>query len=76
MGGLSGIPARIFFGYSISISVVHYAVLMSLGYFFGASLASIGDFLTTLEIGVTIVVLVGVAYYLFMPYLRKKFGWN
>ncbi|MDO8514396.1 MAG: hypothetical protein Q7S50_02515 [bacterium] len=76
MAGLSGIPARIFFGYSISISVVHYAVLMGLGYFFGTSLASIGDFLTSIEIGVTIVVLAGVAYYLLMPYVREKFHWD
>ena len=76
MGGLSGIPAHTFFGYSISISLVHYVVLMGLGYFFGASLSSIGDLLTTLEIGFTIVVLVSIAYYLLMPYLRNKFHWN
>jgi membrane protein DedA with SNARE-associated domain len=75
MAGLLNMPARIFFSYSIAISMIHYAIMMTLGYLFGESLSSIGSIATAFQIGVAVLAVVMIAYYFGVRYLRSKVEW-
>ena len=72
MAGLFHIPARLFFGYSVSISIVHYSIMMALGYFFGAALSTIQDTVTAIEIGIAIAAALSIGYIIMKRRLRKN----
>jgi membrane-associated protein len=71
--GLVHVPAKTFFRYSVPYSLLQYAVLMTLGYFFGSSYILISGVFNGLGIAVTAVVIVGGAYIAFTKYIRKQF---
>lgn len=72
MAGLMRMPAHTFYGYSISISIAHYSVLMTAGYFFGASLVSAGEIVRSIEYVVAGGALLISVYVTIMWYLRKS----
>ncbi len=72
MAGLMRMPARTFYGYSISISIAHYSVLMTAGYFFGASLVSAGEIVRSIEYVIAGGALLISGYVTIMWYLRKS----
>jgi membrane-associated protein len=73
MAGLMRMPAYRFYGYSISISFAHYIVIMTAGYYFGASLISAGQVVQIIEYGVAGIALLVSAYVTIMWYMRKSF---
>ncbi len=72
MAGLMKMPVQKFYGYSVSISVVHYAIIMTAGYYFGASLATAGELIRMIEYGIAGGALLVSAYVTIMWYLRKS----
>jgi len=66
-------PAQRFYGYSISISIVHYTVIMTVGYYYGATLLSAGEFVRMIEYGVAGAALLISAYVTIMWYMRASF---
>ena len=73
MAGLMRMPALRFYGYSISISIAHYIVSMSAGYYFGASLVAAGEAIRIIEYGVAGTAVLISAYVTVMWYMRKSF---
>jgi membrane protein DedA with SNARE-associated domain len=73
LAGVVGVPVDRFFRYSIPFSLLQYAVLMTLGYFFGASYALISNVFNGLGMGITALVVVGGAYFAFTKYVRSRF---
>lgn len=73
MAGLMRMTATRFYGYSVSISFAHYIVIMTVGYYFGASLLSAGQVVQIIEYGVAGIALLVSAYVTIMWYMRKSF---
>ncbi len=73
MAGLMKMPSYTFYGYSISISIAHYLVIMAVGYYFGASLIAAGEVVQVVEYGIAGAALLISAYVTIMWYLRKSF---
>jgi membrane protein DedA with SNARE-associated domain len=76
MAGLMRMPVHIFYGYSVSISILHYAIIMLVGYFFGSSILAAGDIVTMIEIGAAGLALLVAAYVITVWYMRKRFAWK
>lgn len=73
MSGLVGMPLRLFLRYSVLISIIQYAVLLVLGYYFGTSFKLVSNTLEIIQIGIGGLIMVMVVYYFLTRYLRKKF---
>lgn len=73
MAGLMRMSAYRFYGYSVSISIAHYMVIVIVGYYFGASLIATGQVVQILEYGAIGLTLLISAYVAFMWYMRKSF---
>ena len=73
MAGLMRMPAPRFYGYSISISIVHYMVIMSAGYYFGSSLVAAGEIVRIIEYSVAGFALLISGYVTVMWYIRRSF---
>ncbi len=73
MAGLMKMPALKFYGYSVSISCAHYIVLMTAGYYYGASVVSAGEVVRMIEYGIGGAALFISAYIGIMWYMRKSF---
>jgi len=72
--GVVNLGFKKFISYSLPISIVQYAVLMGLGYFFGATYYPIiTQSVDGIGIVVVAVVVVAVVYYFFTNSMRKKF---
>jgi len=72
--GAVNLNLKRFIKYSLPISVAQYAILMGLGYFFGAAYYStITKSVDGIGIIIAAVVVVGVLYYLFTRFMRQKF---
>lgn len=76
MAGLMRMPVHKFYGYSLSISVAHYAILMTVGYFFGATILAAGDVITIIEFGAAGVALLVSVYVIAVWYMRRNLGWK
>ena len=71
--GLAHMPSRKFYTAAIPITMFQYAVLMTLGYYFGNSYTIFGKYLQNAEIIIAVVVVaVIVGYYAFSVSLREK----
>ena len=70
--GIVGVPFRIFFQYSVLASLIQYGVLFTLGYYFGNAFGSITKVVQNIQYVVGAVLLMGVLYYIFIRYMRKK----
>lgn len=70
--GVAAVPARKFFSYSVTISILNYGTLLTLGYFFGASLALVNNVLTMIQIAAAAVLVLGIIYHLVMRYIRSR----
>lgn len=73
MAGLMRMNAYKFYGYSVSISIAHYIVIMAAGYYFGASLLAAGEVVKIIEFGIAGSALLISAYIAIMWYMRKSF---
>jgi membrane-associated protein len=73
MAGLMRMSALRFYGYSISISIAHYVVIMTAGYYFGASLIAAGETVRIIEYGVAGLALLVSLYVGIMWYMRSSF---
>ncbi len=73
MAGLMRMHVYRFYGYSVSISVAHYIVIMTAGFYFGASLLAAGQVVQIIEYGVAGIALLVSAYVTIMWYMRKSF---
>lgn len=73
VAGLVHMPLRAFLKYGSVVAVLHYGVLLAVGYFFGATVG--GTFVTVLE-RIPYVILglsaLAVAYYLFKRHMSKR----
>ena len=74
MAGLMRMPIYTFYGYSVSISFAHYIVIMTVGYFFGATIVGAGEIVRMIEYGVAGAALLISGYVTIMWYLRKSFS--
>jgi membrane-associated protein len=73
MAGLMKMPAPKFYTYSVSISIAHYIVIMTVGFFFGESLLATGELVRIIEYGVAGGALLISAYVSVMWYMRRSF---
>lgn len=73
MAGLMRMTIIRFYGYSISISIAHYIVIMFVGYYFGASLMSAGEIVRIIEYGIAGLAVLISAYVTVMWYMRRSF---
>ena len=73
MAGLMRMNVYRFYTYSISISIAHYVVIMSAGYYFGSSLLAAGEVIRIIEYGVAGLALLISGYVSIMWYMRKSF---
>jgi len=73
VAGMVNMPVRAFFAYGAFIAVMHYGVLLLVGYFFGATLGA--EFAVILERAPYVIGAAGVffiGYYFFKKYLRTR----
>ena len=70
--GIVGVPFRTFFQYSVLASLIQYGVLFTLGYYFGNVFGSMTKVLQNIQYVVGAVLLIGIAYYIFTRYMRRK----
>jgi membrane-associated protein len=73
MAGLMRMSASRFYGYSVSISFAHYIVIMTAGFYFGASLIAAGEIVRIIEYGIAGLAVLISAYVTIMWYMRKSF---
>lgn len=73
MAGLMRMSAPRFYGYSVSISIVHYTVIMTVGFYFGTSIIAAGELVRMIEYGVAGLALIISAYVTGMWYMRRSF---
>lgn len=76
MAGAMRMPPLVFYGYSISISIIHYTAVMSVGYYFGSSILAAGNIVTIVELGIAGAALLISVYVGVMWYMRKSYGWS
>lgn len=71
--GFVQMPLRRFFGAALSISAVTYALLLTLGYYFGSSYAMISKYIHNVQLFIgALIILFVVGYFLFARYMKKK----
>jgi membrane protein DedA with SNARE-associated domain len=73
IAGLVHLPLRRFVILSTLIAALQYGVLVGLGYFLGDYFLQVKDTLTRVQLLVAAVVVVGVLYYFFTSFVRRKF---
>lgn len=70
--GMVGLPWKRFFALSISVSVIQYALLMGLGYYFGKSFGLVQTAVETIGLAVTAAILVTAIFYVGSRFLRTR----
>lgn len=70
--GLVGMSLQRFLLYAFPITVIQYAVLLTLGYYFGTSFKLVSNTVEIIQIGIGGVIVVAIAYYFLTRYMRKK----
>ena len=71
VAGLVHLPLRRFVAWSVVLAAGQYAVLITLGYFFGSSFSLIENVFARVQILVIAVVVIGVGYYFFTRSMRR-----
>lgn len=71
--GIIGIPFYRFVRLSVMISIIQYGVLLTLGYNFGRSFKLVSGTLELVQIAVAGIIVIAVAYYSLVRYMRRKF---
>ncbi len=70
--GLVGMSLQRFLRYAFPITVIQYAILLTLGYYFGASFKFVSSTVEIIQIGIGGVIVIAIAYYFLTRYMRKK----
>lgn len=70
--GLTGMPLGKFLWYAVPITLVQYALLMAIGYFFGSSYALVSKAFSGIEIVIAALVVGGGLYYLLTRFMRSR----
>jgi membrane protein DedA with SNARE-associated domain len=70
--GLVGMSLKKFLAYALPITLVQYAFLLALGYYFGGSFNFISTSLRDVQIIIAAVLVVALGYYFFTRYMRSK----
>lgn len=76
MAGVMRMPPLTFYGYSVSISIIHYSIILLTGYFFGTALLQAGDIVRITEFALAGVTLLIALYVFGLWYLKSRFGWQ
>ncbi len=70
--GVVGMPLKKFLSYALPVTLVQYALLMALGYYFGGSFNIIAQSFKDIQIIIVAIIAVAFAYYLLQRYMRTK----
>lgn len=70
--GLVGMPLRRFLTYTVSVSLVQYAIFLALGYYFSNSFGTVTNILENMQYLVAAVGVVALGYYFLTRYMRKR----
>ncbi|KKT63367.1 MAG: hypothetical protein UW93_C0005G0035, partial [Parcubacteria group bacterium GW2011_GWC1_45_13] len=71
--GFAGITARKFYEYVLPVTIIQYAILMALGFYFGNSYVLITKYIENAQLIIAaafIILLIG--YYIFAYYLKTR----
>jgi membrane protein DedA with SNARE-associated domain len=73
VAGMVEMPLKRFLFWGFCVAVMHYGVLLVIGYFFGVSLGgSIEKIFTNVQYGILGLVILGTAYYFFKRYMGRR----
>ena len=70
--GLVGLSPELFFKYALPVTFGQYAVLLTLGFYFGSAYALIAKTFEGVELIIAAIILAAGAYYFLTAYMRKK----
>lgn len=70
--GLVGLSPKLFFTYSLLMSFAQYAVLLTLGFYFGNAYTIIAHTFEGIGLVITVFILAAGAYYFLTGYMRKR----
>jgi len=73
IAGLVHLPLGRFIKWSVGLAAGQYAVLLTLGYFFGGQLSLVDSAFAKVQLIILSVIIIGVSYYFFTRYMRKAF---
>ncbi|MDP3771762.1 MAG: hypothetical protein Q8Q94_00085 [bacterium] len=70
--GVVGMPVKKFISYALPVTLIQYALLMALGYYFGGSFNIIAQSFKDIQIIIVAIIALAFGYYLLQCYMRKK----
>lgn len=70
--GLVGLPPKLFFTYALPVTFAQYALLLTLGFYFGNAYAFIAKTFEGAELIIAASILAAGAYYFLTAYMRKR----
>jgi membrane protein DedA with SNARE-associated domain len=73
--GLAKVPVRKFFSYAVPITMINYALMLGLGYYFGNSYSAISKYIKGASVLIAIAgVMLFAGYFFFMRFVKKTFN--